>query len=62
MGTGALSLPDLTGHRSDVGREWEERWQTNCSVGKEWRSPGPQANSGQMPCKHARLVVLANLK
>ena len=58
-----VSLPDLTGPKQQ--REWEERWQGNCSLppgGKEWRSPGPQANGGSAPCRHARLVVLANLK
>lgn len=59
-----VSLPDLTGGPKQR-REWEERWKGNCSMppgGKEWRSPGPQANGGSLPCRRARLVVLANLK
>lgn len=59
-----VSLPELSGGTKQR-REWEERWKRNCSMppgGKEWRSPGPQANGGSLPCRHARLVVLANLK
>eukprot|EP01043_Picozoa_sp_COSAG02_P011430 COSAG02_NODE_420_length_22610_cov_22.488694_13_plen_919_part_00 len=59
-----MSLPDLTGGPKQR-REWEERWKGNCSMppgGKEWRSPGPQTNGGSLPCRRARLVVLANLK
>ena len=62
-----LSLPALG---AATPPDWAERWRGHCSVppgGHEWRAPGSDhlehhTAEGSLPCKHSRLVVLANLK